>query len=239
MKNFFRILIFFILLNLIFGCAGEQRKPFNFPADYVEGSSMSAFDPNGVLNVIFPSDIFGPQQSGYNFRTHLTPSDEKTISYEVKVPDNFSFVQGGKLPGLCGGYEATGGLKSNGKNGFSVRTMWRANGRLVSYVYHAEQKTKFGDDFQWMTSRGPVLLSRSTWHQIEFRVRLNDSDKKNGTVHVKFDGAEVLNRNDFNFRTGNVFQIDKLCFNAFYGGSDLSWAPKSEQSMQIRNLTVN
>lgn len=229
---------FFLSLMMSLNAFANQPKPFGFVPKYVEGSSLSKFDAEGVLNVVFPAQKFRPKESGFNFSALLPPSDEKVISYEVKIPDGFSFVKGGKLPGLCGGREATGGRKANGTNGFSVRPMWRRGGKLVSYVYHVDQKTKYGDDFVWVESGVDVQFLAATWHQIEFKVRLNNPGQRNGSVTVKFDGKPVFLKEDFNFRLTNAFQIDRLCFNTFFGGNDMSWAPSSQQTMQIRNLVV-
>lgn len=234
MKKF----VFLWLLIMCFDAGAADTKPFGFVPKYIEGSSRSKFDSDGVLNVVFPAQKFRPQESGFNFSALLPPADEKIISYEVKIPDGFSFVKGGKLPGLCGGVEATGGRKATGTNGFSVRPMWRRGGKLVSYVYHVDQKTRYGDDFGWEVAATNLTLSSAKWHQVEINVRLNTPGEKNGTVGVKFDGVTVFSKEDFNFRLTNAFQIDRLCFNTFFGGNDKSWAPSTDQTMQIRNLVV-
>lgn len=231
-------LFFFSILIICIRGFATDLKPFGFVPKYVEGSSRSKFDSDGVLTVVFPAGKFRPQESGFNFGAPLPPSDEKVISYEVKIPDGFSFVKGGKLPGLCGGHEATGGRKANGTNGFSVRPMWRRSGKLVSYIYHIDQKTNYGDDFVWKNAGGELKMPTSKWHQIEFKVRLNEPEKRNGMVEVKFDGETVLTKTDLHFRLTNSFQIDRLCFNTFFGGNDKSWAPSTDQTMQIRNLVV-
>ena len=87
-----KFLIGLTVLATLSAATQEQNKPFNFVADYIEGSPKSHFASDGVLNVIFPADKFGPQESGYNFSARINPSIEKTISYEVKVPKNFSFM---------------------------------------------------------------------------------------------------------------------------------------------------
>ncbi|MCL2184180.1 MAG: hypothetical protein FWB85_12015, partial [Chitinispirillia bacterium] len=47
-------------------------------------------------------------------------SDTAWASYWVRFEDNFDFVKGGKLPGLCGNQCITGGNDANGYNGWSA-----------------------------------------------------------------------------------------------------------------------
>lgn len=58
-------------------------------------------------------------------------STSALLSYSVWFPANFSFVQGGKLPGLRGGSDTSGcsgGNQTNGTSCFSTRLMWRSGG---------------------------------------------------------------------------------------------------------------
>ncbi len=235
-------LIVFQFISCTFSCtfsfAVAAVTPFGFTPQYLEGSPLSVFDSGGTLRVIFPAGKFGPKQSGYNFSAKLPPKDVLTLSYEVRVPKDFDFVKGGKLPGLCGGKEATGGKKPVSGEGFSTRVMWRANGRLVSYVYHKDQGGKYGDDFGWQGSNGISQLAPLVWHKIEMTVNLNEHSEKNGSIRIRFNGETVFEKSDFIFRENKSFKIDRICFNTFFGGSDLTWAPKTDQSLEIRNLIL-
>lgn len=236
------ILILIFVTSIFSSCKNRPKKfdqPFGFTPIYHEGSSLSNFDETNTLVIFFPKDTFGPNDSGFNFKSKINPSSSKTISYDVMFAEDFDFVKGGKLPGLCGGTKATGGHRSDGYNGFSVRVMWREGGKMVSYVYHPNQKTRFGDDFKWMNfEKEPLIISRGDWHKIKVVVKLNDIDKKNGSIEAYLDEKIVFKKDDFTFRLTKELQIDQICFSTFFGGNDVSWAPKKDEKIFIRHLQV-
>jgi len=214
-------------------------KPFNLETLYQEGSLDSHQTDQKTLVAVFPKNIYGNETSGFSFGSRLEPGLSKTISYEVMFPHNFDFVKGGKLPGLCGGRNASGGNRASGTNGFSARLMWRKGGRLVSYVYHMGQADNYGDDFQWSYKNGTsISIERGVWHQIKMTVKVNELGKTNGRIEGHFDGVIAFNGENFAFRTAPQIQVDRLCFNTFFGGDDASWAPSKDERLYIRNLVV-
>jgi hypothetical protein len=67
------------------------------------------------------------------------PSKNYTLTYNVYFEPGFDFAKGGKLPGLASkmydsGCTEDGNKKRRGTN-WSVRLMWRANGRVELYSY--------------------------------------------------------------------------------------------------------
>ncbi|MES2801210.1 MAG: hypothetical protein V4654_01855 [Bdellovibrionota bacterium] len=233
----FLIGLFFFFPKIVFG--NDIIQPFGYETLYQQGSFLSKFDGT-TLTSVFPKNIYGSKTSGFSFGTQLNPKVSRTISYEVKFEKSFDFVRGGKLPGLCGGKNASGGIPANGTNGFSARMMWRKNGRLVSYVYHVNQKSKYGDDFQWITSaKKDIQLTPGAWHKIKFTVSVNDLGQSNGAIKGYFDGVLAFEKHDLLFRTTDIIAVDQLCFNTFFGGNDTTWAPSKEERLYIRNLQIN
>jgi hypothetical protein len=235
-------LIFFSLIScsLIISISQAQDSFFGFKPIFQVGSPLSHFQSDKQMISVFPEGLYGGQRSGFIFGAKLKPAIVKTISYEVMFNKDFDFVRGGKLPGLCGGKKATGGVRATGKSGFSARIMWRKSGRVVSYVYHANQKGKYGDDFQWRNPTSDKLFFiPGQWHKIVFTVRMNDPNKKNGEIIGYFDGKIAYQNKNFVFRTTNDFKIDRLCFHTFFGGDDLTWAPKKEENLFIKNLIIS
>ena len=235
-----RIIVLMILF-FAFGCSSHQpiiNKPFGFKTEWQEGSTNSRLLDDGSIEIEFPGQIYGPNFSGFNWSSLLTPRDQYSISYEVKFSDKFDFVKGGKLPGLCGG-KGKSGEKATGADYFSARIMWRKNGKLVSYVYHLDQKDGFGDDFEWKENvDAEINFIPGKWHKISFTVTLNNSSKSDGSIIGKFDDRIGIQKNNIRFRTSDLLKINHLCFNTFYGGSDESWAPNEKQLIWIRNLKV-
>jgi len=167
--------------------------------------------------------------------------EELYISYDVKFADNFDFVRGGKLPGLCG-YNVTqdprdgcntGGGFPTGYDGWSARGMWREDGKLENYVYHADQFYEYGDDEYWTAK-----AERGTWHSFQHRIVLNTVGEANGIVEAWFDGVKVLSSNTMLYRKTEDIGINLFYFSTFYGGADPSWAPTSDQYMYFDNFRI-
>ncbi|MEC9093699.1 MAG: hypothetical protein VX438_13380, partial [Planctomycetota bacterium] len=45
----------------------------------------------------------GPEKGGIGWRYPIDPSDNAELTYQLTLSQEFSWVKGGKLPGLCGG----------------------------------------------------------------------------------------------------------------------------------------
>lgn len=239
LKSSFHIFCFVVFFTSSATTQATIEKPFGFETLYTEGSSLSHFEEPSLLVSFFPANIYGNETSGFSFGSRLKSSESQTLSYEVKFSDDFYFVKGGKLPGICGGKNASGGNRATGKNGFSARLMWRADGRLVSYVYHVNQEDQYGDDFQWLDAQQkPIFIKRGQWHSIKITVGVNSLKQKNGFMKGSFNGLPAFSKTDFVFRTIDKIKADRLCFNTFFGGDDSSWAPKKQEKLWIRNLEV-
>lgn len=199
------------------------------------------------LRVRYPKDAFGVDFSGAQWRSRFTkPVDRVLYSYEVRFSDEFDFKKGGKLPGVVGGSKkgspnstVTGGYRADGFNGFSVRNMWRADGRLVQYVYHVNARNDYGDDFQWLDTQGkPVYLQRGRWYGLKTCLSLNEVSQSNGEIHSWLDGVKVLSQKGLEFRKVKSIAIDSFFFSTFLGGDDFSWGPLIEGSAEFKNLKI-
>ncbi len=162
------------------------------------------------------------------------PVDNATLTYEVRFPVGFTFVKGGKLPGLCGGACYTGG--KNGQAGWSARFMWRTGGAGEAYVYSATTKG-YGDSL----GRGSwTWAADGNWHRVSQHVHMNTPGVADGTIDVSIDGVPVSHDAGIEFRVDGSVHIDSLLFSTFYGGHDSSWAPPSDQHLDFQtfHLTV-
>ncbi len=215
------------------------ERPFGFKTQYQEGSPLTNLKQTGEIEIVFPRNEFGPANSGFNWSANLEPKDEYTISYEVKFSDGFDFSKGGKLPGLCGG-QGKAGIRPVGDNKMSARIMWRQDGKIVSYVYHLDQKGNYGEDFVWTKEFGnPLHFRVNQWEKIKFTVKLNSMKKEDGSIIGYINGIPAIRVLNLRFRITEHLKIDHLCFNTFYGGSDQTWAPRNEQRLFIRGLKIN
>lgn len=201
-----------------------------------------------VMQVTYPAGAYGSAGApaflvDVQFDSNSPKSyDELYLSYDIKFADNFEFVHGGKLPGLCGASidQApetgcnTGGGYPSGYDGWSTRGMWRQNGALENYVYHAGQTNYYGDDLFW-GSNG----SRGQWHRIQQRVVLNTPGVADGIIETWLDGKKVLSVTDMLYRKTGAIGINLFYFSTFYGGNDPSWAPSSDQTAFFDNFRIS
>ena len=201
-----------------------------------------------AMEVTYPAGRYGAGGasaflSDVQFGMGLPKSyNELYVAYDIRFEQGFDFVKGGKLPGLCGADTNqaastgcnTGGGYPSGYDGWSARGMWRENGAMENYVYHASQRNYYGDDEFWNVRAIP-----GTWHRVEHRVVLNTPGEKNGILEAWFDGTRVLSLNNLEYRKTDSIGINLFYFSTFFGGNDASWAPSTDQKMNFDNFVLS
>jgi hypothetical protein len=199
--------------------------------------------PGGkALRVLYPQGEIGGA-SGYQFlcrfpKMGLPVMEEGWLRYYVRFDPGFDFVKGGKLPGLGGGKANTGGHPSDGRDGWTARLMWRPDGRIVQYVYHAGQKGVYGDDLDWAVDGKPVHFVPGEWACVETRVKLNDPGKDNGEIQSWLNGRDALDATGLRFRTIPGLKLDVFYFSTFFGGGDLSWAAVKDEHAEFTGFVI-
>lgn len=204
--------------------------------------SLVETDDGNAYRVDYAVGEIGPEKGGVGWRYPIGKSDAVALTYKVTFSKDFQWVKGGKLPGLCGGPESvTGGNRADGKNGFSVRLMWRADGRGEAYAYHMNQPKRYGESFPFPSEfrfpTGKPLLVR-------LRVSMNTLGKRNGQLDVWVGTARtgkllhVLSRSDMEWRATPNIAIDGLLFQTFYGGDDKTWAPRKSSFTLFSDIST-
>jgi hypothetical protein len=182
-----------------------------------------------------------------------------TLEYEVYFPTGFDWVKGGKLPGFGGG-------KANGRGCgggvdpaecFSYRIMWRNKGWGEAYLYvpHYMQSSEFcglprcnGTKVQPCTIcdyeagvsfyRGAWVFQTGTWTKLRLHMKLNTPNVTDGVITLDVNGQQVINMRTMNWRQyPNIF-IEGLTFATWFGGSDQTWAPTTDQYTMFRNFRI-
>lgn len=193
-----------------------------------------------ALRVLYPRGGVGPRQTGGQWMAELPPRESYLLEYRLRFSEDFDWVQGGKLPGLGGGTAPTGGYFD--PDGFTSRYMWRADGRLVVYLYWAGQESaaratgrQYGVDLEC-----GVMMQRGRDYVLRQRVTLNTPGRADGILEVWVDGESVLRRDDLLFRNapGKTWQIDRFFFSTFHGGADPSWAPSRDCTVEFDDFRV-
>ncbi len=164
----------------------------------------------------------------------IPPQDRLKLSYNLRFPEDFDFVRGGKLPGLYGGKGASGGNIPNGRDGFSTRLMWRAGGAGEVYAYLPTSEA-YGTSL----GRGSWHFRPGQWHHIEQEVQLNQPGQKDGWVRIWMDGRLVLEQKNLVFRTTPELKLNGVFFSTFFGGGDRSWATPQDTHIDFADFQVS
>jgi hypothetical protein len=196
------------------------------------------------LRVTYPAGQYGPNAGGVQFMVPLTGShDELTLSYRLRFAADFQFIKGGKLPGLVGGTAPTGcGLDpATMSGGFSARMMWRGGGAAVQLMYTADMVNTCGDDLPYAVCGGAAArFVTGRWLRVVHHLRMNAPGQPDGMLEAWLDGALALSRRDVRYRGPDAtFSIDTLYFSTFFGGSDASWAPTTDQVIDFDDFIVS
>ncbi len=193
--------------------------------------------------ITFAPGRIGPAEGGAGWRWRFRKEGQASaeLEYRLLLEPGFQFVKGGKLPGLCGGPRTvSGGMECTGYDGWSVRLMWRREGRGEAYVYHAAKTSDYGDhipfseDYRFPIGR-PVT--------VRMRVDMNTPGRADGRLRVWASDAsgrlaQVVERGDLLFTRSPAIGVDSVLFETFYGGADESWAPTEACSLCITDLRI-
>lgn len=234
----------------ISGKEGEyttERWKTDWPGCEFEGGvkdgrvSVKKRDEQNWLRVSFAVGQIGPEKGGAGWRWPIGRHEQAELLYTLRFSEDFDFVKGGKLPGLCGGPEnVSGGRPADGKNGFSARLMWRKDGRGEAYVYHKNQKSNYGDSFPFPEDfRFPMDTAVS----VRLAVSMNTPGNKDGMLRVWAtitgqDEKLMVEKKDMEWRTVDSFGVDGLYFETFHGGGDKSWAPTRPCFVEFAEMSV-
>ena len=189
------------------------------------------------LRVLYPKGSYGADAGGVGWRFAFGEHEAAEVRYEVRFDEEFDFVKGGKLPGLCGGPKTiTGGDSVNGFEGFSARVMWRKAGRGQAYVYHMHQPSKYGDEFDF-PENFRFVPGKAT--AIRLRVVMNTAGKRDGQIRIWANERLVVEQTNLQWRKGTTYGVDSILFNTFHGGGDASWAPRRDVWAEFSGVQVS
>ncbi|KIY68782.1 polysaccharide lyase family 14 protein [Cylindrobasidium torrendii FP15055 ss-10] len=173
-----------------------------------DSAVIRAFYPKGSIN---PGNKEHPYGGGQFYATPLDVEEARnlTMSYSTFFPQDFEWVQGGKLPGLYGGHTGCSGGNDAGTC-WSTRLMWRKDGEGELYLYAPKDKqTKaLCDDprstcdaaYGFSIGRGSFKYAKGGWTNLEQTVVLNSPGKQDGIFTLRVNGQEVIHRNDVYYR---------------------------------------
>lgn len=170
--------------------------------------------------------------------------DELYFRYYLRLADDWNpTLEGGKMPGMAGTYNTAGwgGRRSDGTNGWSMRGGFlrifegdhpmQGLTQLVTYAYHADMPSIYGDHWTWPGA----LLERNRWYSIEQRIKLNSPNASDGILQVWLDGRQIVERKNIRYRSVDRLHIEDVWINVYHGGVAVS---PHDQHVFIDNVVV-
>lgn len=200
--------------------------------------------------------------------------EELLMSYWIRFEGldggDFDFRRGGKLPGFAGGQTnvATGGghkgVLPDGRNGWSARATFAADGRAYQYLYYPDNRNplagskKYGENRSWMLRGEPFRFDSNRWYRVQQRVKMNTVDpatgrgRTDGEIEVWVDNDVVLNErvrfrhaaspthapDQAPFHIGKLLDIDTVAMGLFHGGGTPGHAPTKDVRWLIDDFMV-
>ena len=191
-----------------------------------------------ALRLYYPAGSINPgnseqDQGGADFYAEpldISKSRNVTMEYSVFFPANFSFVKGGKLPGLYGGRPGCSG-GDEALDCFSTRLMWRSKGEGELYLVSTPPNRYFNlilttrsqyapkkkqtpevcstpptsvcdSDYGLSIGRGSFKFQPGKWTSLRQTVSLNTPGTQDGAFTLVVDGNRVLDVTGIYYREG-------------------------------------
>ncbi|MCO4759078.1 MAG: hypothetical protein KC477_13745 [Oceanospirillaceae bacterium] len=165
-----------------------------------------------------------------------------SFRFDIRFGEGFDWAHGGKMPGLSGvggDNNATGQREplavEDGYDGFSLRSMYREDGRSVQYRYDLEQSEQ---DDAYQLGDNSYSFETGVTYTLEQWVILNTAGEQNGTVLTWIDGQLVAARNDYLLRSSDEYGINKVLIDIWAGGSTDAFRPSQDSYVFIDDLIV-
>ena len=201
--------------------------------------------PNGnkVLRVDYPKGGVGTKASGIQFKQRVTEGSKYELTYDIKFRDGFTFVKGGKLPGMCGGECYTGGKAAQARencDGWSARYMWREDGKGIAYLYScgASPEDTYAENIPMMLGDKQLKFEENTKYTVKQRIELNTGRNQNGVLKVWVNGKVVIDKKNVLYAQAGKAPVDTFYFSTFFGGSSQEWAPKKDVQIDYDNFKI-
>jgi hypothetical protein len=198
-------------------------------------------DGSNKLAVTHPK---GEYKEGITAGKDLIEHNELYFSYQINFGKDYDFSMGGKMPGLAGLNPAVDkkpdGCSTVGEDeGFSLRSMFRENGRAIGYFYHQDKTKTCGDEIDYQHEGKNFSFKREKTYLIEQYVKMNDAHQANGIVTIYVNGFKVLERKDMTFSESGIHEINYQFTQLWHGGNSSDWAVDRDSTAYLDHFTLS
>ena len=177
--------------------------------------------------------------------------NEATLEYEVYFPNDFEFVNGGKLPGIAGGPKGCSGCTREEplrSECFTARFRWGEDGEGSPYLYLPLNTTHTKDFCAQVSGKscdpkcglmfntGKSFWLKGRWNTVKQRVVLNTIGQANGVLQAWINGVKRIDFGQMIWRINSNVKADGFLISSHFGGSDASYAPPMDTYVLFRNF---
>ena len=144
------------------------------------------------------------------------------LSYNVWVPQDFSYGRGGVLPGLSGEEKvvaATDNSEERQSKPFATRIRWNADGTLA--VVPITQDWNKGK----VVPLADLKLERGRWTRIDQEVILNTAGEADGGLRVWVNGVLGIEVGDMIYRGDAQQKMNAVNVDIHFADDELKWTP--------------
>ena len=210
---------------------------FNNEWESITGSANILYK-NGskVLAITHPKDYY---KKGISSGKKLNEFNELYFSYQITFGQNYDFSIGGKMPGLAGLNPSSACKTICEDEGFSLRSMFRENGRAIGYFYHQDKTKSCGDEIDYQHEGQNFSFKREKTYLIEQYVKMNDANQANGIVTIYVNGFKVLERTNMTFSENGKYAINYQYFQLWHGGNSSSWAVDRDSTAYFDHVAIS
>lgn len=166
--------------------------------------------------------------------------EEVYFRYYLRLADDWTPRQGGKLPGFDGTYGRAGwgGRPVDGTDGWSARGLFegRKDDRtpIGFYCYHMDMRGRYGSNWVWNRDDLGFLLN-NRWYAIEQYVKLNTPGKADGILRGWVDGQLAFEKTDVRFRAVDTLKIEAVWINVYLGGT---WTAERDHHLYLDEVVI-
>lgn len=208
-------------------------------ANLYDRSKIIDDDGDKKLRMTFPKGKFGHRETGGNAAVSLGTHNEIYQRVTIRFEPGFSFVKTGKIVGVGSNAGWSGGNVPGEGQGYTSRFIWNRNHEAAMYLYHMDQRGKYGDvlnlGFKFETGIDYTL----TQH-----IKVNTGSNKNGILQVwvsQNGGPQrlVVDRNNLRFGTEGRGKTELMFIAPFHGGGDSSFAAQQTSYLTLDDISVS
>lgn len=209
--------------------------------DISGSASILTVDGSKVLSVTSPEHFY---KKGISSGKQFSDYDELYFSYQITFHADYDFSMGGKLPGLAG-LNPDVSTKPDGCNhvgeddGFSLRSMFREEGRAIGYFYHQDSTESCGEEIDYQHEGANFSFKRDKTYLLEQYVKMNDKNQANGIVELYVNGFKVLERTDMTFSENLEYAINYHFFQLWHGGDNDDWAVDRDSTAYFNHIALS